>query len=240
MRLGAHVKTAGGLDRALDRAVAIGAECIQIFNGAPVSWKRRTYSDAEVAAFRERLRATGIGPVFIHAPYLVNLASDSADLLARSEAALVADLGAAHLLGAAGVVFHVGSHRNTAPPDLAARIVVRCARVLRAAPGRAALIAENSAGMGGAVGSTLRQLGEIVRSVRLRRMQVCLDTQHAFAAGYDLRTADGVYRTLAEFITSATATSARWAFGQCLRTHASGTCRSSWKCPASTTAGPTA
>jgi deoxyribonuclease-4 len=186
------------VDKAIDRAIALGAECIQIFSGAPQAWRRKVYSAAEVEAYRQEVLSTGVEPCFIHELYLVNLATDSPDLLNKSHEALVADMEAAHLLGAAGVVFHLGSHKGAGLEERLSQVIAYCARILAVAPADVWLILENSAGMGGSVGSKLDELGRIARSVGDKRVKVCLDTQHAFASGYDVRTRDGLERTLGE------------------------------------------
>ncbi len=199
MKLGAHVKTAGGVDKAVDRAASMGAECMQIFSGAPQAWKRKEHSAAEVEAFRRGVKLTGIEPTFIHALYLVNLAAESEELLSKSVGALVADMQAAHLLGVAGVVFHVGSHKGAGLSERISQVVACCTHVLTSTRGDILLVVENSAGMGGSVGSRLAEVGLIARGVASDRLRVCFDTQHAFAAGYDVRTKEGLNDTLAEF-----------------------------------------
>lgn len=199
MKIGAHVKTSGGVDKAIDRAEEIGAETIQIFSGAPQAWRRKTYADAEVAAYRKRVAETGIGPAFIHGLYLVNLATENPELLAKSCEALVAEMNAAHLLGAKGVIFHLGSHKGAGYEARFHQVVEYCAKVVEATPDDAWLILENSAGMGGSVGSKFSELGTIINECATDRIKVCLDTQHSFAAGYDLKSRNGLERTMDEF-----------------------------------------
>jgi deoxyribonuclease-4 len=100
MRLGAHVRSGGGVDKSVDRAEELGAETIQIFSGAPQAWRRKNYTKEEVAAFKARLAETGIGPVFIHGLYLMNFASENPDQLKKSYDALVDEMKAASLIGA--------------------------------------------------------------------------------------------------------------------------------------------
>jgi len=198
LKLGAHVSTAGGIDTAIDRAAAIGAECMQIFRGAPIAWKRKTYSHQEVEAYQRKVRSTGIEPAFIHAPYLVNLATDAQDILARSFDALIADMQAAHLLGALGVVVHLASHAPADWDERFSQVIACCSRILAATPDDTWLIVENRAAAG-QIGSTLADLGLLVRAVANKRLRICLDTQHAWAAGYDVKTSEGIFVTLEEF-----------------------------------------
>ena len=197
MKLGAHVSTAGGVDTAIDRAAAIGAECIQIFSGAPIAWKRKTYSDRELDAYREKVGSTGIRPAFIHAPYLVNLATDAPDLLSRSVDALLMDMEAAHLLGALGVVVHLGSHAPAGWEAGFAQVIGACSRILSVTPADTWLIVENR-GAAAQLGSRFEDLGRIIHAVASERIKICLDTQHAWAAGYDLKTSAGISATLEE------------------------------------------
>jgi deoxyribonuclease-4 len=199
MKIGAHVKTSGGVDKGIDRAVEMGCETIQIFSGAPQAWRRKTYGRDEVEAWFAKRQAAGIDPVFIHGLYLVNLASDNPDFLARSYDALVQEMQAASLLKAKGVIFHLGSHKGAGYDACVDQVAEYVRRVIDATPEDTWLILENSAGMGGAVGSKFAELGRIIREAASDRVKVCLDTQHAFAAGYDVKTRDGLERMLEEF-----------------------------------------
>jgi deoxyribonuclease-4 len=199
MKIGAHVKTAGGVDKAIDRAEEMGCETIQIFSGAPQAWRRKTYAEAEVARYKARVAETGIEPAFIHGLYLVNLATENPELLAKSYEALVAEMNAAHLIGAKGVIFHLGSHKGAGYDACFRQVVEYCAKVVEATPEDTWLILENSAGMGGSVGSKFSELGTIIRECATARVKVCLDTQHSFAAGYDLKSRDGLERVMEEF-----------------------------------------
>ncbi len=199
MRIGAHVSTAGGVDKAIDRALEMGAEAVQIFASAPQSWRRREFSVEEVEAFRARAQAEGIGPNYIHGPYLVNLASPDPTLVAKSVEALVTDMELCHRLGMKGVIFHLGSHKKVGLEQVFPRLIESLLQVLERTPADTWLVLENSAGMGDAVGSRFAELGRIVRAAGHERIRVCLDTQHMFAAGYDVRTREGLEAAMEEF-----------------------------------------
>ncbi len=199
MKIGAHVGTSGGVDKSIDRALKIGAETIQIFSGAPQAWRRKNYTQAEVDAYQARVQETGIEPAFIHGLYLVNLATDNPDLLAKSLDALGQEMNAAGLIGARGVIFHLGSHKGAGYEARFEQVVDCVRRVVDGAPQNTWLILENSAGMGGAIGSSFAELGRIVREAGSPRVKICLDTQHAFASGYDVKTRDGLESALSEF-----------------------------------------
>jgi deoxyribonuclease-4 len=199
VRIGAHVKTAGGVFNGVDYAEEIGAETIQIFCGAPQAWKRKVYKPGEVETYRSRVQETGIGPAFVHGVYLVNLATDNPENLRKSVDALTYDMNACHTLGVKGVIFHIGSHRGAGYETVFQQVVDSVRKVVDGSPEDTWLILENSAGMGGAIGSKFEELGRIIKAAGSRRVKVCLDTQHAFAAGYNLKTKDGVKAVMEEF-----------------------------------------
>ena len=199
MKLGAHVSTAGGLANAIDRAVEIGAEAIQIFGSPPQSWRVTEHSDADVERFRARMAETGIEPAFIHGAYLVNLATADPALLTRSTGSLKFSLKLCSRIGAGGVIFHVGSHKGSGFDAVVGQIIDSVRAVLEATPEDAHLVFENSAGMGGSVGSKFAELGAIMRGVSSPRVKACLDTQHCYAAGYDVATGEGLEATIDEF-----------------------------------------
>lgn len=199
MKIGAHVGSAGGVFNAIDNALKIGAETIQIFNGAPAMWRRKVYKDGEVETYRAKVEQSGIEPAFFHGLYLVNLASQNPDLLVKSVDALSQDMIAAHLIGAKGVIFHLGSHKGAGYDSCVKQVTEYVAKIIESAPGDAWLCLENAAGMGGAVGSKFQELGRIIRDAGSPRVKVCLDTQHSFAAGYDVKTRAGLDKAMEEF-----------------------------------------
>ncbi len=202
MKIGAHVKTAGGLPTAFDRARAIGAEAIQIFGSPPQSWRITDHKPEDIERFRALMAETGIEPVFIHGTYLVNLASADPANLARSVGNLKFSMNLCAAIGASGVIFHVGSHKGAGFEAVLPQIANSIRDILEAAPAESRLVLENSAGMGGSVGSKLAELGAIIRAVGVPlsdRLQVCFDTQHAYAAGYDVTSEAGLESTMAEF-----------------------------------------
>jgi len=198
MRIGAHVSTEGGLAKAVERAQAMGAESIQIFGAAPQSWRKKEYSAAEADAFKKKVAEADVQPVFIHGVYLVNLATSDAALLERSVDSLTWSLDVCRQIGAQGTIFHLGSHRGAGFEAILPQVVAAVQRILEGSPGDTWLILENSAGMGASVGSRFSELGIIMREAASPRLKTCFDTQHAFAAGYDVATAQGLEATLAE------------------------------------------
>lgn len=199
MKIGAHVSTAGGLDKAIDRALEIGAECVQIFASGPQSWAFRPVSEEFVMAFREKASIHNIGPNFLHGIYLVNLGSPQTENLNRSRSALVNYLDVASQIGAQGVIFHSGSHKGVGFDAVVEQTVARLAEVLEGSPEDTQLIIENCAGMGNQIGAKFEEIGQLIKILASPRIKVCLDTQHSYAAGYDVTTSEGLKRTMDKF-----------------------------------------
>ncbi len=190
MPLGAHVSIRGHLYEAIPRAQAIGCECLQIFVGSPRQWRRGEYPPEDIAEFRRRRAAAGLDPLVAHTPYLINLASPDPAVFRRSVAALSSSLQDIDALGGLAAITHVGSAQGAAWTHARARI----ARALRTALGESAgamVLLEGSAG--GSIGGMFHELGDILDAAGGgRRLGVCLDTAHLFAAGWDIRTPGGV------------------------------------------------
>lgn len=193
---GAHVKLAKGLPTCVDRAAELGAECVQIFVGAPQQWKDASYTDEHVAELRDAIDCQRVGPVYIHAPYLINLASPKPQLRGMSRQSLERQLAWSDRIGARGVVVHVGSGEEDALEQAAESIK----KLLDTHTGPSWLILENDAGAGRRIGRTFDQLGELIRRTgHDERVRVCLDTAHTLASGYEIRTEEGLAAALDEF-----------------------------------------
>ena len=199
MKIGAHVGSSGGLTTAFERAQAIGAETIQIFGAPPQTWRRRKIQPEECEEFQAGIKESGIEPVFLHGPYLINLATDSLEQLKKSTDALSGDLRLASAIGAKGVIFHVGSHKGAGFEIRLPQMVKALQGVLKDTPDDAWIILENSAGQGGSVGSKFSELGAIISRVGSERLKVCLDTEHAYAAGYNLADKKELAKAMKEF-----------------------------------------
>jgi deoxyribonuclease-4 len=198
MPIGAHVLTSGGLPSAVTRAIALEAECVQIFLAAPQRWANPRHTDEDVEEFKREMRAVGIGPNFAHARYLINLASPDASIRRHSIDALVACAAWAERCDLAGLVLHIGSGRGQ-PMDEAVRHVADALLQVLDDGGAVRILLENSAGSGNMLGARFSQIGAVLdRLGRDLRLGLCLDTAHAFASGYDLRLDDGLAEALAE------------------------------------------
>lgn len=203
--IGPHLPLAGGLLRAADRAQRIGARTIQVFTDNPTAWRRRTALPADLPRFKARLAAAGIGPIAVHAPYLVNLCGANDDFWARSVKTMATELVVAREFGAAFVVMHVGSHRDQERETGIERLVRGLAAALAEADATVEsahlegevndplprLVLENAAGTGDGIGSSLEDMADIMAAAAaaglpLKRLGICLDTAHLWGAGYDI------------------------------------------------------
>ena len=198
MRIGAHVSTAGGIDRAIDYAVDIGAETIQVFGSSPRGWRFKAHPEERISVFVEKARQHDIRPTFLHAIYLINLGTPSSENLEKGITSLINYMKLAADIGAAGVIFHGGSHRGVGFDAVLPQTVASLQRVLEASPEGPWLIFENSAGMGQHIGARFDEMGRVLAGVASDRMRVCLDTAHAFAAGYNVADRDGLEAALTE------------------------------------------
>jgi deoxyribonuclease-4 len=198
--LGAHMSIAGGLHLALERGRELGCFAVQIFVKNQRQWAAPPLGADEVRAFRAARRAAGIPWVFAHASYLINLASPDAAAWARAVDVFTDELERAEALGLACVAIHPGSHLGTGVEAGLARVAAAVGETLRRTRGyRVRIALENTAGGGGTLGRTFGELGALLdRTGRVRRVGVCLDTCHLFAAGYDIRTPEGYRAALAE------------------------------------------
>ena len=197
--VGAHVSSAGRIDKAIDRAIDVGAESIQIFGAAPQMWRRKHHPDEDTEAFRAKMREAKLQASYIHAIYLINLASPDDDLVRKSTDTLTQELDLASRIGADGVIFHVGSHMGSGFDYALPRIAAGMSEALDRTPDDTLLLLENNAGSGRSVGSTFAELSAIMNAVNHDRVHICLDTCHAHAAGYNVATIAGLKATVDEF-----------------------------------------
>ena len=198
MKIGAHVSTAGGISNAVGRAKEIGCETIQIFGSSPQTWAFKPVPGEQIEMFKQGLADAGIGPVFLHAIYLINLGTPNGDSLKKGIDSLIKYMDLAADIGAAGVIFHPGSHGGRGYEAVLPQTVDAIKTVLDASPDGPCLAVENMAGMGQHIGAKFDELGGILKAVDSPRLKICLDTQHAFAAGYDLTNPHGIKAMLDE------------------------------------------
>jgi deoxyribonuclease-4 len=201
-RLGAHVSVAGGLPRAVARAVVHQCDAIQIFAKNANQWRGRQLPADEIDAFRAAVRQAGIAPVVSHASYLINLASRARALRQQSIDAMADEMERARALGLFGVVLHPGSYTDgdeTSGIDLIAEALTGLLGAQKPHQGPMILL-EQTAGQGTSIGARFEQLAGIITRMNFdARVGVCLDTCHLFAAGYDLRSAAAYAQTFDQF-----------------------------------------
>ena len=189
MIFGAHVSVAAGYPAAVDYALSVGCECMQVFAKSPRQWNARSLDAAVAATLGARRAEVGMGPVFVHTAYLINLGSDDDALWARSWQALADELARGEMLGASGVVTHVGTRSKSAPENTAARIA-RGVDLAWGASGaeKTRLLLENTAAAGTTFGDGPEELGAVLHGLKTAagHVGVCLDTCHAHAAGWNL------------------------------------------------------
>jgi deoxyribonuclease-4 len=192
MLIGAHVSSAGGLAKAIERGVERGCEAIQIFNQSPRMWRPTAYTDEDFAAFAEAMDDSPIGAVLIHAVYLLNCASEDPDVRAKSLTSLTHSLRVGRAIGASGVVLHPGSAKTGHVGEAIARAGETIAQALADSEG-CELHLENTAGAGGTLGRSFEELAQLLEAAGGDgRLRVCLDSCHLLASGYDIRTAAGM------------------------------------------------
>ena len=199
MLIGAHVSAAGGVEKSVKRALDIDAECIQIFASSPRTWRFKPIAEENASKFRAAASEASLGPTVLHASYLVAIGSSDPALVERSVQSLINHLQASEQLGALGLIFHPASHKGRGYDAIFDQFVSNVQAVLEAAPGESLLMLETSAGSGDHVGSKFEELGKLIKAVDSPRVAVCLDTQHVWAAGYNIVDKDGLDATMDEF-----------------------------------------
>jgi deoxyribonuclease IV len=201
VRIGAHMSIAGGVSKAVDRAVAHGCEALQIFTKNASQWRAKPLDPAEIRAFRRRIDETGINPVVSHASYLINLATTFPVLREQSLAAFVDELERADALGLLGVVIHPGTCTAGTEAGALRLIAEGIRQAFRAKPRRKTMVLlEHTAGQGRTVGHRFEHLAAIVEHLNgSPRVGVCLDTCHLIASGYDISSEAGYRETFESF-----------------------------------------
>ena len=199
--LGAHMSIAGGVHNALHAGDSVGCEAIQIFTKSSRQWAAKPLSDDDVRAFKETQEASGIHTVVAHDSYLLNLGAPDRELRQKSVAAFVDEMERCEALAIPFLIAHPGAHTG-AGERVGLRTIARSLDAIhRRCEGFKVRVAlEITAGQGSNLGYRFEHIRNIIDSARESdRLRVCFDTQHAFAAGYDIRTREGYERTFTEF-----------------------------------------
>ena len=199
--LGAHMSIAGGVGNALLEGKKVDCDAIQIFTKSSRQWASKPYSKEEIEQFKINQKETGIATVVAHDSYLLNLGSPDAALRKRSVAAFIDELERCEVLGVTNLIAHPGAHVGAGEAEGIKTIAKSLDEVHKACPGyKTKVTLEITAGQGSNLGYRFEQIGQIIDATQQGdRLRVCFDTEHAFAAGYDLRTKDGYERTFGEF-----------------------------------------
>jgi deoxyribonuclease-4 len=199
MLLGAHVSSAGGMSKAIDRIEEIGGNAVQVFTQSPRMWKPTAHPAEELARFRKRRREARVRHVACHALYLVNLASRDREIRTKSFDALVATMETARGIRADAVVFHVGSHLGYGFDDAVKTVTPALRELLSLTTDKLWLCLENTAGAGGTIGRSIAELAVLCNATDgHRRLGVCVDSCHWWASGVDVTSASALDDAIAD------------------------------------------
>ncbi len=197
--LGAHVSIAGGIEKAFARGEQIGATAIQVFTRNASRWQAKPLTDQAIAAFRQAREESSIGSVAAHDSYLINLASPDPQLRHKSIDTFCDELLRCAQLGIEALVMHPGAHMQAGIKAGLAQLVESFKSVFQQAPAGVRVLLENTAGQGSSIGAHFEELAEVIARLPEADFGVCFDTCHAFAAGYDVSSAEGYAATMEDF-----------------------------------------
>jgi deoxyribonuclease-4 len=200
MILGVHISGAGKIYQTLDRAAELKCQTMQIFARNPQQWRAGNLNPKDIEEFRSRRKKFHIDPVFIHISYLINLASPNPRLYQGSIRAYIEDMREAEKLKADYIVTHMGSHKETSEEAGIKRLVVALNKILSQTKGsKVGILLENTSGSGSWLGYKFAHQKKIIAGLKEKsRVGLCLDTAHAYLAGYNLATKEGLDKMLAE------------------------------------------
>ena len=200
MILGVHVSGEGKIYEAVERAHKLGCNTMQIFSRNPQRWRDDFLEPKDMEEFNKRREKFRISPLFIHIPYLINLASPNPRLYEASIEAYIEDILEAHVLKAYYIVTHMGSHKETSEEAGIERLIGALNRILEKTKGaNVGILLENTAGSGSWLGYNFSHQKKIISGLNdKRRIGLCLDTEHAYLAGYDISTKEGLAAMLYE------------------------------------------
>lgn len=204
MKIGAHVSAAGGIFNAPKNAADLGCEVLQIFSRSPQGGPAPKLTDEIVVKFKAEMKSSGLSQVVIHTPYYINFASTTPRIRYGSIEIVRGELERGTLIGAEYVVTHLGSTKDAGPKVGFHKTWRSIQRILDGYKGSCTLLLEMSAGAGDLVGGNFDELAALLKNVESNvkyknKVHICLDTCHAFAAGYDLRTKTAVTETFKKF-----------------------------------------
>jgi deoxyribonuclease-4 len=200
MRFGFHISIAGGFSKVVARALFRKCETIQFFSRNPRGWYYNPYDKDDIAEFKRNLEETDISPIFVHMPYLPNLASPSKEIFNKSVQSLIIELKRTEQIDAQFLIMHIGSRLESSEEQAIERVSNGINKTFNKVDNPVILLLENTAGMGSEIGNKFSHIKEIFDRVEDKdRLGVVLDTAHVFEAGYPIHSQLGLDRTLKEF-----------------------------------------
>jgi len=181
IKLGAHQSIAGGLDKAIERILKIGGNCLQIFSSSPRGWSFAKLTDEQINNFIKKAEKLSVSPIYFHASYLINLAND--DKIGKlSKQSLIHELNLAQKLKIKGTIVHLGSYKKQVESSKYQVLINNIKDILQNTPKETFFIIENAGTR--KIGQTLEEIGQIFKDVASPRLRLCLDTCHLFSNGY--------------------------------------------------------
>ena len=205
LKLGVHVSISGCLSNSINNALNIGCSAFQIFTRSPRQWKAKDISIDDSTLFINKLKESSINPesVVVHMPYLPNLSASDGELYQKSLKSLEYEITRCNLLKIPNLVIHLGSHQGKGSKNGISQLVHACKTALdkytdsnSTEKNKVKILLENSAGQKNSIGSNFDEIAEILDKIDYNDFGLCLDTCHAFAAGYDLSNETGIFNLL--------------------------------------------
>lgn len=194
--IGAHLSISGGLRSLKERVIESRSNTFQFFISPPQSFRKIEHSDEDVNDFRVSMIDIGIPKYFIHGIYLLNFGSTDSEIIRKSKESLTYYLRVSEKIGAQGVILHPGSHKGLGFDAVKWGLADALKEVIFNVPGSTKVILETSVGQGGCIGSKFSELSFLRDNSVSERISFCIDTQHLFAAGYDISSKDGIEKTI--------------------------------------------
>ncbi len=199
INIGSHLSISGGLSNAIDRAMELKLSSLQIFSGNPRGWTMKPLKQDEIDKFKNKRSNSSIKVVVVHAPYLINIATDDKSIYNKSFNALKDDLKRTDNIGAEYYVFHPGNHKGIGTERGIENISQTLNRIIKDISPRCKILLETTSGTGTSIGSKFEELANIISLIESDNIGVCLDTCHVYAAGYDISNSETLAQTLNKF-----------------------------------------
>lgn len=207
MQIGAHVSIAGGLYKSIDNGMKLGVDMVQSFASSPRSIKYKEHTKEDIQKYLKKKSESQIKSHVFHGVYLINLAHENREYVDVCVDSLIYYQNLADKIAAMGTVFHIGSHKGAGFEAVLSKVAIAIAKVTNNTPDSVWLLLENTAGQSGVIGSSFEELMTVMEEVNklggdTNKIGVCVDTQHAFAGGYDLRSESGLEEMIREIDSS--------------------------------------